>query len=229
MRVGAGRADQQAGADRPPNPLPGSGFAGDRVRQPTAAPGEAGADRPGWRAAQGAHYPAAVPTVRCTHVEVYLFRRRAGRAEFLALRRSPGRKLGGVWQPVTGSIEPGETAFEAARREVLEETGLTPRRWWGLEKMTAFFEPANDSFRLLPLFAAEIGPRDAVRLSREHDAMRFASARLVGRLYLWEAQRQGLAAVRREVLGNRALAQALELEAPPPGRRVRRTGKKARA
>ncbi|MFN0061645.1 MAG: lipoyl(octanoyl) transferase LipB [Myxococcaceae bacterium] len=40
----------------------------------------------------------------------------------LLLRRQASR--GGFWQPVTGRIEPGESAQEAARREVLEETGL---------------------------------------------------------------------------------------------------------
>jgi lipoyl(octanoyl) transferase len=39
----------------------------------------------------------------------------------LLLRRSEAR--GGFWQPVTGRIEPGETAEAAARRELLEETG----------------------------------------------------------------------------------------------------------
>lgn len=155
-----------------------------------------------------------MPEVRCTHVEVYLFRRRARGAEFLALRRSPGRKLPGVWQPVTGKIDPGESAFEAARREVLEETGLSPRTWWCLETMTTFFDVASDSIRLLPLFAAEVGPRDAVRLSREHDARRFVSARAAARLYLWDTQRRGLAAVRREVLGAKALARALEVPVP---------------
>lgn len=42
--------------------------------------------------------------------------------EFLLLER---RRPPGFWQSVTGSLEWGETADEAARREVLEETGIT--------------------------------------------------------------------------------------------------------
>jgi dATP pyrophosphohydrolase len=42
--------------------------------------------------------------------------------EFLLLER---RKPPGFWQSVTGSLEWGETADEAARRELLEETGIT--------------------------------------------------------------------------------------------------------
>jgi dATP pyrophosphohydrolase len=36
------------------------------------------------------------------------------------LRREPS----GFWQSVTGSLNPGETPIKAARRELLEETGL---------------------------------------------------------------------------------------------------------
>lgn len=46
--------------------------------------------------------------------------RRAGKV--LLLRRTAER--GGFWQPVTGKIEPGESAGAAARRELLEETGI---------------------------------------------------------------------------------------------------------
>jgi dihydroneopterin triphosphate diphosphatase len=42
--------------------------------------------------------------------------------EFLLLER---RKPLGFWQSVTGSLEWGETADAAARRELIEETGIT--------------------------------------------------------------------------------------------------------
>ena len=38
--------------------------------------------------------------------------------ELLLIRRSPERSLAGVWQPVTGGIERGESALAAAGREV---------------------------------------------------------------------------------------------------------------
>lgn len=43
-------------------------------------------------------------------------------AEFLLLER---RRPPGFWQSVTGSLEWGEHADRAARREVVEETGIT--------------------------------------------------------------------------------------------------------
>ncbi len=44
-------------------------------------------------------------------------------ARFLILLTKASR--GRFWQPVTGSVEEGESLEEAARREAIEETGLT--------------------------------------------------------------------------------------------------------
>jgi 8-oxo-dGTP pyrophosphatase MutT (NUDIX family) len=146
-----------------------------------------------------------------TQVEVHLFRRRAGRVQFLCLRRAPGSRLPGVWQPVTGTLRRGERAVQGAAREVREETGLAPRRWWALESVSVWFDARSNRVHALPLFAAEVGPADRVALSGEHDAHRWLAARPAARGYLWEAQRRALEAVRREVLRGGALARALDV------------------
>ena len=147
-------------------------------------------------------------------VEVYVFCRRRTGVQFLALRRAPGRSLPGVWQPVTGKIELLETIAEAARREVHEETGLDPKQWWRLELTTLCLDAKGRTIMALPLLAAEVGARETVKLSKEHDASRFVSAREAARLFLWDSQRQGLAAVERQVLAGGPLADALALKMP---------------
>jgi len=163
-----------------------------------------------------------------THVEVYLFRRRGRRVELLILKRSPHRRvLPGVWQPVTGKTNYRERPIRAAAREVLEETGLSPRRWWMLETLTVYFDGAANAVKALPLFAAEIGPRERPTLSSEHDDFRFVTAREAGRRFLWESQRRALEALKREVLGGGAHARAIEVAGPAAGshgRRLPRTG-----
>ena len=66
----------------------------------------------------------------CSHfVDVHVFRRRATpngppKEEWLVLKRAPHIRLGGSWQMVSGTVEPGEKAYLAAARELFEETGL---------------------------------------------------------------------------------------------------------
>ena len=154
-----------------------------------------------------------------THVEVYVFRRRNRRVEFLALRRSRDRaKLPGVWQPVTGRIDPGEGPASAAAREVLEETGLRPKRWWALETPTVFYDLNADRVIALPVFVAEVPASARVTMSDEHDAWAFLTAPAAGRRWLWNNQRQTLGRVRDEILRGGPVARARAFE-PPRGRK----------
>ena len=155
-----------------------------------------------------------MPALLLDQVEIYVFRRRHGRVEFLALKRSEAAALPGVWQPITGRLRRGESALGAARREVREETGFVPKRWWSLEAPTIYFDARSDAVVALPLFAAEVGAAEAVILSKEHGEARFVSARQAGKLYLWNAQRRGLEAVRRQVLDAGPLARALAIAVP---------------
>lgn len=170
-----------------------------------------------------------MPLERPRHIEVYVLRRRAGRVEFLCLRRAAGEWLPGAWQPVTGRIERAETALAAAVREVREETGLSPRRWWGLESVTVYFDVRADAVRALPLFAAEVTAGDRVRLSAEHTDAVWLPAAAAGRRFVWEAQRAGLAAVKREVLRGGPLARALECTDLAVGTRRNRAVRATRA
>ena len=57
--------------------------------------------------------------------EVAIFVARRGRSEILVVHRRP--ELGGYWHTIAGGVEPGESAPDAAARELLEETGLDRR------------------------------------------------------------------------------------------------------
>lgn len=154
--------------------------------------------------------PRVIP-VSCTQVEVHLFRRRGKRLELLLLRRASQRSLAGVWQPVTGGIEPDETVLRAAAREVLEETGLTPLRWWALEHLATFYDPGQDVIRVVPVLAAEVAWTDRVDLSPEHDRYAFVSLAQASRRVLWKTQRQAIQAIRDEVFAGVASGAAREV------------------
>ncbi len=97
--------------------------------------------------------------------------RRSGKAIlFLILERRKGRRgKEGTPDLPKGHIEKGESAIEAARREIVEETGIEPRFMPSFMRKTRyFFRDGGETVRKeLTLFIAEAGAQK-VRLSPEH-------------------------------------------------------------
>ena len=88
---------------------------------------------------------------------------------YLLIRRC-GHYLPGTWQMVTGGIDEGETASQAALREIEEETGLIPSRFYCADAVETFYIQARDHITFAPVFVAFVTEM-TVRLSpEEHDA-----------------------------------------------------------
>ncbi|HEX5631857.1 MAG TPA: NUDIX domain-containing protein [Gemmatimonadales bacterium] len=125
-------------------------------------------------------------------VDAFVLRGADAGLEALVLRRAPGGRCPGSWETVHGHIEEGEAPFEAALREVREETGLDATRLYNLSRVETFYMHRRDEVALVPVFAAFV-PRDgAVTLGEEHDAFEWLPVAAAGARYAWPRERRGL-------------------------------------
>ncbi len=125
-----------------------------------------------------------------------------GEWQFLFLKRSPAEtRYPNIWQVVTGGIEEGETAIEAAFREVGEETGLAPDRFWVLPYVGSFFDAERDEVHMVPAFGCVAPIRD-VRLSEEHCECGWFSAEQAHVLLAMPSHREGTDVFLRSILRN---------------------------
>lgn len=109
------------------------------------------------------------------HTVAYIVKFEQGKPFYLLLRRC-GDYLSGNWQMVSGGIENGETAWQAAFREVKEETNLIPDRFYTADIVESFYEVLWDSIVMAPVFLAFIDTPQHVKLSpTEHDEYRWVS------------------------------------------------------
>lgn len=137
--------------------------------------------------------------IRADAIAVYVWRR-THTIELLQIHRS--RSTGEYqhsWQIVYGGIEPGETAIQAALRELAEETGLTPRAMAQVEYIESFYFRPKDYLLMMPVFSAEVSPADPITLNHEHDAHRWVPAADIETHFMWRTQRQALRIILEEI------------------------------
>jgi dATP pyrophosphohydrolase len=127
-------------------------------------------------------------------VDAYVFRRTGEGIRFLLLQRNVDRIYEHLWQGVAGKIQPGETAWEAALRELKEETQLQPVRMFVADHVSTFYETHGDRINLVPVFGIEVDS-DRVVLSDEHRDYRWVTLDEALELLVWRGQRAGIRTV----------------------------------
>lgn len=137
--------------------------------------------------------------VRCEMVSVLVLRGCGPEARLLALRRGTGY-LAGVWSYCAGHVEAGETGRQAARRELLEETGLVPEELYATSFCEQYYSPAGDRIEVVPAFVARVAASARVVLNGEHVDHGWVSVDEAMDLVPFGSQRDLLAHVRREFL-----------------------------
>ncbi len=156
-----------------------------------------------------------MPNIAGEIVEVTVFRRTSGKPLFLILKRAENDRLyPGIWQIVTGMIEAGERATHAALREVREETGLNPQRFWRLPIVNSFYDPAGDTLHLCSNFAVLVEENAEPLLSKEHQTSEWCSLDRALALLPWTGQRNAVQTVFERFFNETEEARLLEIPIP---------------
>lgn len=143
-------------------------------------------------------------TLRPDIVECWPFRvGAAGELEILLIRRAPDRIFPGLWQCVTGAIDPGERVAAAALRELREETGLGAadvEAAYDLDQVAPFHDEGSDGIVVSAIFAARIRYGAVERVSREHDAAQWVPPDRALRLAVWPSYAESIRRIRELLL-----------------------------
>lgn len=141
--------------------------------------------------------PCAGLPIRSTMVSVVVLRGAAAATQMLLAKRS-ATYLDGLWAYLAGHVQPGEAGWQAARRELLEETGLMPDALYATSFCEQFYRAQPEGIEIVPAFVARVGEDAAVRLNHEHSAWCWLDLDEAAKRLPFGSQRDLLAHVRRE-------------------------------
>ena len=101
-------------------------------------------------------------------IDLYPYRLEGDEIKFLLFKRAKGKIYEGQWRMVGGKVKPDESSWQAALRELKEETGLNPEKLWTIPSINSFYEVSTDTIHHIPAFAAELSSDREPDLDDEH-------------------------------------------------------------
>ncbi len=122
--------------------------------------------------------------------------------EILLVKRAPGRILPGLWQCVSGSLEPDERIAAGALRELAEETGFAGadiEAFYDLDLVNQFHEPSMDGIVTAAVFAVRLPSTAEPRLSDEHDDARWLAVDEAHDEVIWPGYRTAIERIRDDL------------------------------
>jgi 8-oxo-dGTP pyrophosphatase MutT (NUDIX family) len=153
-------------------------------------------------------------TIRPDMTDCWILRGAPDRREILLIRRAADDPiLPGLWQGVSGALEPGERVALGAMRELAEETGFGPpdiEAFYDLDLVNQFHEAAFDAIVVAAVFAVRVRADAEPVLSAEHDASRWVPLDAVTDELVWPGYHDAIERI-RSCLGDPVRASWFEL------------------
>ncbi|MGV1006173.1 MAG: NUDIX hydrolase [Candidatus Nanopelagicales bacterium] len=146
------------------------------------------------------------------YAAVFVLRPAGSSHQLLMGRRSPENYMGGTWQLISGGIEPGETAWEAAIREVREEAGLEVAELYRLPMLAHFYRADVDAIAVAPFFAALVPADSQAVCNPEHSELAWVPIEDAPACLMWPDDRVALESVRTEILSTGPATDYLRVE-----------------
>ncbi len=122
-------------------------------------------------------------------------------ASVLLLQAEAKGECPAFWQPITGGIEPGETAEQACRREIWEETGSVVETSALVRLEQTFDVPIDVRLTVQKtLFVAAAGSRQ-VQISSEHIGWQWVPFCEAKEMLYWPSNQETFAAIKQFLQG----------------------------
>ena len=141
------------------------------------------------------------PKLKIRVIDSYVYKKSDNGFEFLILKRAGTKIYEHLWQGVAGKIEKNEKSWQAAIRELKEETGLNPQKIFIADHVSKFYEAHQDRINFVPVFGIEVN-NGKVILSNEHCDYKWVDFETASSHLVWNGQKKGIHAVNQMLLSN---------------------------
>jgi len=152
-----------------------------------------------------------MPQIVSNYIELHICHKSSDGYKFLLLKRSAESKIyPGIWQMITGTIESHENTKGTVIRELLEETGLIPKKIYSIPKINTFYLAISDKICMSPVFLT-IVDSTYVTISAEHTEFKWAGFDEACSLIHWPNQVESLEIIKKYLEDKELFSKLIEI------------------
>lgn len=112
--------------------------------------------------------------------------------KLLLLQRAPGKLEPGKWGVPAGKLENNETPENAAKRELLEETGISFENPSRIQRLKSLYIRKPEVDYVYHVFKVQLDQTPKIHLSDEHQSYTWATSKDIEKIALMDGAREAL-------------------------------------